>query len=777
MDKRESDFKKRLLATFRIEAEEHLNSLSSGLLELEKLPSSERKEQIVETIFRIAHSLKGASRAVGEMDAEIVCQSMEEIFSLWKKEGVKQSQGLFDVFYRAIDILRALILTADPSQSSTVKGDIQKLVKELSRQDNVDAKGRAQKNARASDAAQQAVPQKEKEKEEQKVKKDSGTPMEKERAPLPETVRISAGKLWSLLFQAEEMLTARQMVGQCLSNFKDVAGMLEILKKESSDIHQALSETGNGKKRSDAGDKGLTGTSQSARLQDYLAWESDHIRSIESRLRGFLKTTGAYHQLFDRMVADLLANAKAVTLFPFSVLLEGLPLLVRNIAHEQGKEVELVIRGEGIEIDKRILDELKDPFIHLIRNCVGHGIEKPVTREYLKKPIRGVITINVLPVAGNKVEVVISDDGAGIDLKAVKSVAVRSGVLSQAEAEALGEEEATSLVFHSGVSTSSRVDNISGRGLGLAIVREKIERLGGNISVKTVPAAGTTFRVIVPLTAAMLGGIVVQVSDQAIVVPTMNVDRTLRIKVAEIVTVENKDAVLVNGLPVSFVWLNSILELPQSKEARNSSSFLTVLVVTAGGKRIALGVDAVLGEEKVLTKGLGKQLFRVRNIAGVAILGSGLPVPVLNVSDVARSLMKASTSLLSPVAVEEVTGAVQSVLVVEDSITSRVLLKSILESSGYRVKTAIDGIDALTMLKVGDFDLIISDVDMPRMDGYELTAKVRSDKKFADMPIVLVTSLATRENRERGIDVGANAYIVKSSFNQSDLLDTVRRLI
>ena len=774
MDKRESDFKKRLLATFRIEAEEHLNSLSSGLLELEKLPSSERKEQIVETIFRVAHSIKGASRAVGATDAEIVCQSIEEIFSLWKKQGVKQSPGLFDVFYRAIDILRTLVLTTDPSQSSIVKGNIQKLVKELSRLENVTSKGEAQKEARASELAQQVVPQKEKDKGE--VKKAAETPLEKERAPLPETVRISAGKLWSLLFQAEEMLTARQMVGQCLSNFKDVAGMLDILKKESSDIYLELSKTGNGKKRSGAGDKGLTGESPAAKLQDYLAWESNHIRSIESRLQEFLKTTGMYHKMFDRMVDDLLAGAKAVTLFPFSVLLEGLPLLVRNIAHEQGKEAELVIRGEGIEIDKRILDELKDPFIHLIRNCIGHGIEKPVTRESRKKPVRGVITIDVLPVAGGKVEVVISDDGAGIDLKAVKSVAVRSGILSQAEAEALGEEEVTSLIFHSGVSTSSMVNNISGRGLGLAIVREKIERLGGSISVKTDINTGTTFRVIVPLTAAMLGGIVVQVSDQAIVVPTMNVDRTLRIKVAEIVTVENKDAVLVNGLPVSFVWLSSILELPQPKEARNSSSFLTVLVVTAGGKRMALGVDAVLGEEKVLTKGLGKQLLRVRNIAGVAILGSGKSVPVLNVSDVARSLMNASTSLLSP-AVEEIKGEVKSVLVVEDSITSRVLLKSILESAGYRVKTAVDGIDALTMLKVGDFDLIISDVDMPRMDGFELTAKVRSDKKLADMPMVLVTSLETRESRGRGIDVGANAYIVKSSFDQSDLLDAVRRLV
>ena len=167
------------------------------------------------------------------------------------------------------------------------------------------------------------------------MKKAAETPLEKERAPLPETVRISAGKLWSLLFQAEEMLTARQMVGQCLSNFKDVAGMLDILKKESSDIYLELSKTGNGKKRSGAGDKGLTGESPAAKLQDYLAWESNHIRSIESRLQEFLKTTGMYHKMFDRMVDDLLAGAKAVTLFPFSVLLEGLPLLVRNIAHEQ----------------------------------------------------------------------------------------------------------------------------------------------------------------------------------------------------------------------------------------------------------------------------------------------------------------------------------------------------------------------------------------------------------------------------------------------------------
>lgn len=775
MNKRESDFKKRLLATFRIEAEEHLNSISSGLLELEKLPSPEMEAKIVEMIFRVAHSFKGAARAVSASDVEIVCQSIEDVFSLWKKQGVKQSPGLFDVFYQAIDTLRTLTLTTDPNQSAVVKGDIQKLVQELSRLESVTSKAETQKKVYAPAIAPQVFPLEKRGKGEEK--KAAEAPLGKERSHLPETVRISAGKLWSLLFQAEEMLTARQMVGQCLSYFKDVAGMLDILKKESSDIHLEMSGIGGGKRRSDAGDKGTTGALQVSKLQDYLTWESAHIRAIESKLQGFLKTTGLYRKMFDRMVDDLLSDAKAVTLFPFSVLLESLPLLVRNIAHEQGKEAELIISGEGIEIDKRILDELKDPFIHLIRNCIGHGIEKPGTREMLKKSIRGAITINVLPVAGGKVEVVISDDGAGIDLKAVKAVAVRNGILSQAEGEALGDEESASLVFHSGVSTSSRVNNISGRGLGLAIVREKIERLGGSISVKTVTNGGTTFRVIVPLTAATLGGIIVQVSGQVIVVPTMNVDRTLRIKANEIVTVENREAVLVNGLPVSFVLLSSILELPQSKEARNGSSFLTVLVVAAGGKHIALGVEAVLGEEKVLTKGLGKQLFRVRNIAGVAILGSGKSVPVLNVSDVARSLIKASTSLMAPAVVEETKGEVKSILVVEDSITSRVLLKSILESAGYRVKTAVDGIDALTMLKVESFDLIISDVDMPRMDGFTLTSKVRSDKKLADMPIVLVTSLETRESRERGIDVGANAYIVKSSFDQSDLLDAVRRLV
>jgi len=775
MNKRESDFKKRLLETFRIEAEEHLKSISSGLLELEKMPSYEMEAKILETIFRVAHSLKGAARAVSSTNVEIVCQSIEEVFSLWKKQGIKQTPGFFDVFYHAIDTLRTLIFTTDPHQSPIAKGDIQKLVRELSRL----AESASQVETKKEEASEpETAPQVVSldEKDTGRGKKAAEAPLIKEHTPLPETVRISAGKLWSLLFQAEEMLTARQMVEQCLSNFKDVAGMLDILKKESADIHHGTSGSGNGKKRGSAGNK-ETYLPQVSKLQDYLGWESGHIRSIESKLQGFMKTTGLYRKRFDRMVDDLLSDAKAVTMFPFSVLLESLPLLIRNIAHEQGKEAELIIRGEGIEVDKRILDELKDPLLHLVRNCIGHGVEKPETRAALKKPIRGVVTIEVLPVAGGKVEVVISDDGAGIDLRAVKSVAVRNGVLLQADADALSDEESALLVFQSGVSTSSRVNKISGRGLGLAIVREKIERLGGHISIKTIPSLGTTFRVVVPLTAAMMGGIIVRVSDQVIVVPTINVDRTMRIKANEIVMVENREAVLVNSLPVSFAWLSGILELPQSKEAKNSASFLTVLIIEAGVKRMALGVDAVLSEEKVLTKGLGKQLFRVRNIAGMAILGSGKYVPILNVSDVARSLLKTSTSLMSTATVDESRGVVKSILVAEDSITSRVLLRSILESAGYRVKTAVDGIEALTMLKVEDFDLIISDVDMPRMDGFNLTAKVRSDKKFADMPIVLVTSLEARESRERGIDVGANAYIVKSSFDQSDLLDAVRRLI
>jgi two-component system chemotaxis sensor kinase CheA len=332
-------------------------------------------------------------------------------------------------------------------------------------------------------------------------------------------------------------------------------------------------------------------------------------------------------------------------------------------------------------------------------------------------------------------------------------------------------------ICQSGVSTSATITDLSGRGLGMAIVRENVEELGGIISLDTTPGIGTSFRILVPVTHTTFRGVLIKVAEQLFIVPTMNVERVWRLKSTEVVTVENRETLALNGQVVSLVHLADILEVPRKIDTK-SQEYIQVIVIAAAGIRIAFLVDEVLQEQEVLVKRLGKQLSRVRNIAGATVLGSGDVVPIVNVRDLIKSATLGIRDY-SEVSMEEGNDELhqQSILVVEDSVTSRMLLKNILEASGYKVSVAVDGIDGFTALKTDRFDLVVSDVEMPRMGGFDLTAKIRSDSNFAEIPVILVTALESREHRERGIDVGANAYIVKSSFDQSNLLKTVRLLI
>jgi two-component system chemotaxis sensor kinase CheA len=436
----------------------------------------------------------------------------------------------------------------------------------------------------------------------------------------------------------------------------------------------------------------------------------------------------------------------------------------------------LVIQGSGIEIDRRILEEMKDPLIHLLRNCIDHGIEAPVVRREKQKPPGGTITVAITQQDGGKIGITVADDGAGIDLEKVKASARKLGLLAAGENVKPDEKELLALIFQSGISTSPIITDISGRGLGLAIVREKVERLGGTIEIETRLGVGTTFRMVMPLTLATFRGMLVRAAGQLFVLPLHNVECVVRVDGEDIRTVENRETISLKGQAVALVRLGDVLELPDNS-ASEAEKNVQAAILGIGPIRIAFQVDEVLGEQEVLVKMLGRQLARVRNVAGACVLGTGQVVPVLNVADLMKSAVQQTTARRAPAA-EKTAGTQQrSILVVEDSITSRVLLKNILESAGYRVTTAVDGVDAYTALKTATFDLVVSDVEMPRMDGFDLTEKIRADKQYSELPVVLVTALGSREHRERGIEVGANAYIVKSSFDQSNLLQVVGQLL
>lgn len=784
MAKKNDELLKKLLATFRIEANEHLRAMSSGLLALEKASTGEQGAEIIETIFRDAHSLKGAARAVNLTQVESVCQSLESVFAALKRKEISTSPPLFDLLLQAIDALGGL-LAADVGASPAYPPAVAALMRRLD-----DALRVMRSDSETQDLVSIAP--------------------ETSPAPLPdalvavagvraapaapslmaETVRVATAKLDSVLRQTEELLAPRLAAGQRASELREAGNTLVAWKKERAKIQPALRTLERTATRAGKGNGTAREQQALARLLEYLDAEQLHMKMLEERLTRLNRSAEHDQRMLSGMTDRLLHDVKEMQLLPFASLLEIFPRFARELAREQGKNVELVMQGGEIEIDRRILEEMKDPLIHLLRNGIDHGIEQPAVRETKGKSSCGTITLAISQQGGGKVEVLIADDGAGIDAAQVKAAAGKLGIVSAEEAERLGERETLALTFRSGVTTSPIITDISGRGLGLAIVREKVERLGGTVALESQPDAGTAFRIVLPLTLANFRGVLVRAGGQLFVIPAASVERVTQVADQDVQTVENRETIALDGQAVSLAWLSDALELPRKatagEPADKSASHAPAVVLGADLARVAFRVDEILGEQEVLVKALGRQLARVRNVAGASVLGTGQVVPVLNVSDLLKSAVQRAAAPFAtghslpghplsdgkPAAAEK-----QSVLVVEDSITSRSLLKNILESAGYRVTTAVDGAEGYTTLKTGTFDLLVSDVEMPRMDGFDLTAKVRADKNLSELPVVLVTALESREHRERGIDAGANAYIVKSSFDQSNLLEVIRRLL
>ncbi|HVZ43471.1 MAG TPA: response regulator [Ramlibacter sp.] len=705
----------RLLAAFRQEAAEHVQSMSSGLMELEQGASAERRAALVEQLFREAHSLKGAARAVDLARIEALCQAAEEILAACKRGERELTPEMIDALHESVDAALRLIPDASgaaPSGSdAATQGALAKL-RALA----------AQAPAAAAAAATAAIPREAPPPPPPAVAAQTAAPAVAESSIAGATVRIATGKLDALLFRAEEMRTARLLAAQ-----------------HAADLSALLPDAGPLRSQ-------LAPLAQNAQR---------HLRSLAAAADG------------------LLDDVKSMLVLPASFALEVLPKTVRDLSRDRGKQVHLAMTGTDIEIDRRILQELRDPLLHLVRNSIDHGFEPPEERARAGKPATGTLSIAVEQRSGNRIEIVISDDGQGIDASRVREAAGRAGLDAKG---ASGGQDPLDLVFHSGVSTAREVSDLSGRGLGLAIVREKVERLGGVVTVESEPGRGTTFRLALPVSLATFRAVHVQVAGSKFFLPTTHVEQALRISPGDVRHVENRETIAWRGETLPLVHLSQALELTR-RAAEEDTPGMQAIVVAAGSQHIAFAVDAVLGEQEVMAKPLGPLLARVRNVSGATVLGDGEAVAILHVPDLMRSAAHAaSRPLVADAAPAATAKRRKSVLVAEDSITSRTLLQNILEMAGYRVSTAVDGIDAFTQLKTGRYDVVVSDVEMPRMNGFDLTARIRADPGLAETPVVLVTALASQNDRERGVDAGADAYIVKSNFDQGDLLAALERL-
>ncbi len=762
MDKKEEEFLQRLQSMFRVEAEEHIRGLTSGLMELEKSTDPEQTAALIETIFREAHSLKGAARSVNMKDVESVCRVLENIFGKLKSDRTYVlTAEQFDSLHGAIDSVSTMV----SSVGTNTPKDNKKIMKQL--QDIAEVK----QPVKATEKKPMAV-KKPSEKTENALSRSDVVPaaaeLSIEEKPIQiETVRIPTAKLDPLFLQAEQLIQSRMTAEQRTKELKTILDAIESWKKELRkwDVYRS--------------------TEGKRQLQELHEFVNEKCNELASRITVVGHAFENDQRSLGHMIDDHVESMKSVLMLPVSTITEGFPKFVRDLARNQGKEVELIVRGKEIEVDKRILEELKDPLIHLIRNCIDHGIKKTGERERFGKPPQGKLTLNFSTTESRHVEIIISDDGEGIELDKVCAAAIKAGLLAKEKVEALSTQEILLFIFQSGITTSPMITDISGRGLGLAIVREKVEKLGGSVTVESRPKSGTTFRLLVPLTLATFKGVIVKTDEHLFAVPTMNIERAMRVHREEIKTVENKETIMIDGKILTAVNLGVVLGLKHGNSAgsmkKNNSAananVIQLLFLAHADVKIAFIVDEILEEHQILIKELGKQLSRVRNISGATVLGSGKVVPILNVSDLMKSAMRTAVSVQESKEKNIESPREFKILVIDDSITSRTLIKNIVETAGYQVETAVDGVDAYTKALVGEFDLIVSDVDMPRMNGFELTAKIRKDKKLSEIPVVLVTALESRDDREHGIDAGANAYIVKSSFDQSNLLEVIKKLL
>lgn len=762
MRKQDTEFQQRIRAAFMVEAREHLQSIASGLIVLERT-APDLDVPTLELVFRHTHSLKGAARAAGFDRVEHLCHVLEAIFARCRERTLALGPSDYDLLHQGFDLAGELV--GPSNDAAGIDARTAQLVRRLtaimpgspSRALRTDA------SPSVDPAGAPSAPQDEEGAEVGVLPQAGGREAH---------TRVSTLHLDRLLRSAEEMLALKHSGQERSRQFGDVEQEFAAWQKRWTSVQVPLRRL----RRATRGPDFESSTS-AAKVVEFVDWSLGYMRALESRIESLVRTAAHDRYAVDRRVDDLLLQSKNLLMAPFSTLIDWMPKMVRDLARSQGKHAELVIRGDEIQVDRRLVDEMKDPLIHLLRNAIDHGTEEPAERVSAGKPEKATIELHARFASGDRIEITVRDDGRGIDVPAVRDAAVRLGLVDAGAAAQLDETEAGDLVFRSQVSTRPSATELSGRGLGLAIVREHAERLGGQVFVRSEPGRGSTFRIVLPQTLGALRGLFVRVGEAAFVIPGMHVASVDRIAHAETKMVQGRETVLRAGRVVPLVALGDVLGL-RDYRGLEEAALLTAVFIEAGSEALALAVDEVLDEEEVLIKRLEPPLLRVRNIAGATVSPAGRVFPVLNVADLLKSVRRTKAGEPSRSTVRKPSAAARPrILLAEDSITSRLLLKGILEAGGYDVRTAADGVEAFTALRSGSFDVLVSDIEMPRLNGFDLTARIRADAALRDLPVVLVTALARKEDRERGIDVGANAYIAKGSFDQRELIDAVRRLL
>jgi two-component system chemotaxis sensor kinase CheA len=497
----------------------------------------------------------------------------------------------------------------------------------------------------------------------------------------------------------------------------------------------------------------------------------DQVRQL---LRQQVEQFGYHVDTQGMLINDLEQEVMAVRMLPISTVFSTLPRAVRELASATNKEVGLELVGEGTELDRKLLEALGDPLMHLIRNGVDHGIELPDEREAQGKPRQGTITV-AADAVGGEVHLTVKDDGRGMVPEKLRESAVKKGLINQENATLLSDQEALELIFLPGFSSAALITDISGRGVGMDVVRTNIVELGGQVGIESTPNVGTTITLILPLTIVTTRILLIKVGSYTFALPASGCHGIIWVYENRIRTIEGRATINHESQTIPLLRMADLMNIESEPPFLDNKREPAVLIGSAQ-RLLSLLVDQLLDEREAVVKPLGPIFENQRRYNGAVQLGDGQLVLLLNPVSLVQSARGIAQTTRS-------TGGTTStqqrphLLVVEDSFTTRELIRSILQSAGYDVSAAIDGLDALDKLRVQSYDLVVTDVEMPRVDGFELTTRIRQELEELDMPVVIITSLASDEYRRRGLEAGAQAYIVKSQFNQDNLLNVINQLL
>ena len=729
---------------FRVEVENQAQVLTAGLLALERNPTAADQ---LEATMRAAHSLKGAARIVGLNAGVSIAHAMEDCFVGAQEGRLALHQGRIDLLLRGVDLLSRVAHTPEadaPQWENTKRGEIDAFLAEL---------------AQAPDAAPATA---------RPPGDDASVPAPARDAPAagsePETsdrvLRVTAESLNRLLGLASESLVESRWL-------KPFAESLLRLKR----LHYDLGRTFDGLREASAGqtlsEPVLVAQAEAQRrvleCHQFLAQRLAELEMFDRR------STNLAHRLYD--------EALAVRMRPFADGVQGFPRMVRDVSRTLGKQVRLEIVGEITQVDRDILEKLEAPLGHLLRNAIDHGVETPERRQSAGKPPEGVVRLEARHSAGT-LQIIVSDDGHGIDLDRLRTKVVARNLTNAETARQLSETELLEFLFLPGFTLKESVTDISGRGVGLDVVQNMVKQVRGTVRVASQPGQGTRFQLQLPLTLSVVRTLLVEIGGEPYAFPLAYIVRTLQLAREKIDLLEGRQHFNFDGRQIGLVSAHQVLGGGEPKPAGEA---LPVIVVGDQGGTYALVVDRFLGERELVVQPLDLRLGKVKDIAAAALMEDGAPVLIVDVEDMVRSVEK----LISAGRLSKVRGATAAdeagqrkrVLVVDDSLTVRELERKLLASRGYVVETAVDGMDGWNAVRTGHFDLVVTDIDMPRMDGIELVTLIKRDPQTKALPVMIVSYKDREEDRRRGLDAGADYYLTKGSFHDETLLQAVLDLI